>query len=337
MCIRDRLEKGNKATDWTEAPEDIVGFIEEVEANIEEYKQAQALVNLATAEDYKNMKASVGANTGELERLDSLVVTNSDAIGTINTKLETEIEGNIAQIIEDYKVVSSDVGAMGTKLDGVYAQANPVMMGSEEVMIGSEQHYAGVWTETGARIEQGLAQSYRTDALEASIKNNEALIKEEAITRVNELGSLSALTSSIKANTESNTAEIEKLMLTVTTPESGLSAVVTELKAVVAENTNIGSAAKQAAEDAANLAGNKGEVIFSNVAPSADKRLPQNLWIDTSEDLNTPKRWAGGAWLTVTDSAAKAAQRAANQAQQAADAAIRDAKTADKRLLKQID
>lgn len=324
-----KLELGNKATDWTIAPEDTGEIIEQVEANIEAYKKAQALINLATAEDYKKMNASVGENKGELERLDSLVVTNEKAIGTINTKLEVEIGGNIAKIIEDYKVVSSDVGAMGTKLDGVYAQTNPVMMGSEEVMIGSEKHYAGVWTETGARIEQGLAQSFRTDVLESSIDSNRALIKEEAITRVNALGSLSALTTKIQANTENNTSEIKKLMITVTTPESGLAAVVTELKAVVAENTTVGKATKKAAEAAAKLAGNKGEVIFSNVAPSKEKELPQNLWIDTSEDLNTPKRWAGGKWLVVTDFAAKAAQKAANKAQKDATDAIRDAKTAD--------
>lgn len=328
-----KLELGNKATDWTIAPEDTGEIIEQVEANIEEYKKAQALINLATTEKYEKMEASVGTNTGELERLDSLVVTNTSAIVTIKTKLETEIDGSIAKIIEDYKVVSSDVGAMGTKLDGVYAQANPVMMGSEKVMIGSEQHYAGVWTETGARIEQGLAQSFRTDVLESAIATNKALIKEEAVTRVNALGSLSALTTQIQANTDNNTADIEKLMMTVTTPESGLAAVVTELRAVVANNTIVGAATKKAAEDAANLAGNKGEVIFSNVAPSEEKRLPQNLWIDTSEDLNTPKRWAGGAWLVVTDFAATAAQRAANKAQQDATKAIRDAKAADDKAI----
>lgn len=328
-----KLELGNKATDWTIAPEDTGEIIEQVEANIEAYKKAQALINLATTESYEKMEASVGENKGELERLDSLVVTNTDAIGTIKNKLEVAIDVNIAKIIEDYKVVSSDVGAMGTKLDGVYAQTNPVMMGSEEIMIGSEQHYAGVWTETGARIEQGLAQTFRMDVLESSIDSNSALIKEESVTRVNELGSLSALTTEIKANTDSNTAEIENLMITVTTPETGLSAVVTEMKAVVAENTRIGDAAKTAAEEAATAAGNKGEVIFSNVAPSVEKRLPQNLWIDTSEDLNTPKRWAGGAWLVVTDFAAKAAQQVADLAQQAADDAIRDAKAADNKAI----
>ena len=74
--------------------------------------------------------------------------------------------------------------------------------------------------------------------------------------------------------------------------------------------------AQAAANAAAEAAGNKGEVIYSATTPSADKQKAQNLWIDTSGGKNTPKRWAAGAWLTVTDKAATDAQAAADAANQ---------------------
>ncbi|MBP6520883.1 DUF1983 domain-containing protein, partial [Shewanella sp.] len=47
----------------------------------------------------------------------------------------------------------------------------------------------------------------------------------------------------------------------------------------------------------------------------------QNLWIDTTGNANTPKRWNGSTWVAVTDKAATDAASAAAAAQAAANAA----------------
>ncbi|MEX5323351.1 hypothetical protein WCE04_29045, partial [Pseudomonas shirazica] len=53
-------------------------------------------------------------------------------------------------------------------------------------------------------------------------------------------------------------------------------------------------------------------------------RQSQNLWIDTTGNANTPKRWNGSAWVAVTDKvatdAAAAAATALAVAQTKADA-----------------
>uniref|UniRef100_UPI0035A24DB8 phage tail protein n=1 Tax=Pseudomonas juntendi TaxID=2666183 RepID=UPI0035A24DB8 len=82
---------------------------------------------------------------------------------------------------------------------------------------------------------------------------------------------------------------------------------------LTATNTNV-TAAQQAAEAAATAAGAKGEVIYGSAAPAADKRLAQNLWIDTTGNANTPKRWSGTAWMAVTDKVASDAAAAAASA-----------------------
>ncbi|MFV7466600.1 hypothetical protein ACNPOL_26455, partial [Pseudomonas shirazica] len=91
--------------------------------------------------------------------------------------------------------------------------------------------------------------------------------------------------------------------------------------------TNQNVATAQQAADAANtLAGGKGKVIIQSAAPAVADRLAQNLWIDTTGNANTPKRWSGSAWVAVTDKAATdaatAAQSALSQVALKADATV---------------
>ena len=101
-------------------------------------------------------------------------------------------------------------------------------------------------------------------------------------------------------------------------------------KAAAAAQAEAG-AAKQAAGVAQGAAEAKGEVIFSSTAPEAKKQLKQNLWIDTANNANTPKRWDGSKWVEVTDKAAKDAAGAASTAQGAAKTAQDAADEADRK------
>lgn len=96
-------------------------------------------------------------------------------------------------------------------------------------------------------------------------------------------------------------------------------------------NQNITNA-QTAATNAATLAGNKGEVIFGTTQPATDKRLAQNLWIDTTSGANTPKRWNGSAWVAVTDKAATDAKAAADAADSKATAAQTAADSANNQV-----
>ncbi|MCX5472703.1 phage tail protein [Alcaligenes sp. A-TC2] len=96
---------------------------------------------------------------------------------------------------------------------------------------------------------------------------------------------------------------------------------ITQLTASVNSADAKAVAAQDAAAAAASAVGAKGEVIFATAAPAAAKRLAQNLWIDTKNNANTPKRWNGSAWVAVTDKAATDAAAAAVAAKAAADAA----------------
>jgi hypothetical protein len=100
--------------------------------------------------------------------------------------------------------------------------------------------------------------------------------------------------------------------------ESQSTAITQVTGSVTTANTNA-AAAQVAAANAATLAGSKGKVIVQNAAPDAADRLAQNLWIDTTNNANTPKRWNGTAWVSATDKVATDAAAAAAAAQATAN------------------
>jgi hypothetical protein len=87
-------------------------------------------------------------------------------------------------------------------------------------------------------------------------------------------------------------------------------------------------AAASAAASAAGVAASKGDVLIQNTTPSAGMQKSTTLWIDTTNNLNAPKRWSGSAWVVVTDKAATDAAAAAATAKSTADAAKSAAATA---------
>lgn len=76
--------------------------------------------------------------------------------------------------------------------------------------------------------------------------------------------------------------------------------------------------ADQALLDAAAavvLIDGKSNVLIQSTTPTSEYELASTLWIDTTLDANTPKRWNGSTWEVITDQAAIDAANAAAQAQ----------------------
>lgn len=119
------------------------------------------------------------------------------------------------------------------------------------------------------------------------------------------------------AQGKADASALQTLSNTVTSQGNTLSSQgssITQLSSGLQTTNGNVTAAQQAAQAASDKAGAKGEVIYGTSAPAADKRLAQNLWIDTTGGANTPKRWTGSAWVAVTDKAATDAAAAAASA-----------------------
>lgn len=102
-------------------------------------------------------------------------------------------------------------------------------------------------------------------------------------------------------------ADANSQVLTTKADSSAVSSLTNKVEAVeetvTSQSTNLVALANSLEETSQEVA-NKGKVIFSNTEPAEDERALPNLWIDTSNNKNTPKRWTGSSWTSVTDKVA---------------------------------
>lgn len=407
------LQKANIAIDDTKA---LSSLVTEVKAVAEQSADTADTAAAGAASALEKATASAtksDANANKIEEITAELGTKAST-GALN-----QTNANIAEI-------DGKVNANTTRLNGVYAQVNPDMIGSTEGLIGSTAGHVGTWTLQSAMIENDMALSQRIDTTVAEIDNAKALVQTEAYARAQEDEALSSRINTLKVDVDGNRAAIETLEIARATDNEAFAgrfdiiqsstktaqdtadqaildaqnksaaaeaaakayaeakAEAERLAAIAAASDDatakaeaaeaaavaaaaldaknkadaakqaaidaaaldatakanaaeaaakeVANAAQQAAEAAATAAGNKGEVIFGSTTPAADKRLPQNLWIDTTGGLNTPKRWNGSAWVAVTDKAATDAAAAAKAAQDTATEALDKANTATENI-----
>ena len=142
----------------------------------------------------------------------------------------------------------------------------------------------------------------------------------------------SAKSDAASAKTDASTAKTDAA--NAKTTAANASSVATQAKATAdsaaqsaTDAANAAQKANTAAAAAAGVANGKADVLIQSTAPATSMRKASTLWIDTTGGANTPKRWNGSAWVTVTD---KAATDAANAAVKANTAAKTAQDTADK-------
>ena len=238
-----------------------------------------------------------------LKRINTLAVGNGDLAAALLTEQEARIEGDTA--------LASDVTTLYTK---------------------NSDNEAGLIAERQARVDGDSALSSEQTTIKATVGQNTAAIAQEATARANADGALSTRIDAMAVTNGQNTAAIKAEETARITADDALAHRITTMRAdltIVDGNTqtaqSAADAANQKALEAAGIANGKGKVIIQNAAPNVVDRLPQNLWIDTTNGANTPKRWISNAWVEVTDKAAKDAAAAAAAAKAAADAAMAEA------------
>ncbi|MFW1645312.1 host specificity protein J [Acinetobacter guillouiae] len=117
----------------------------------------------------------------------------------------------VAAVVEDVDLVMNEQEVQAKKIDGVYAQVNPPLIGSESDLIGNNSGYAGVWSEQSARIEGDLAQSIRTDQVTAQMNQNDALYQQQIKATADAVSANVKLTETIQTTVGENKASIERV------------------------------------------------------------------------------------------------------------------------------
>lgn len=114
-----KLEKGTKATDYSPAPEDIIGFIDKVEATYNEYVKLNVTKDKATAERFTGLEARTAVAEGSITRIDGIVATHTGTIASHNTRITTAY--NNAGLAMDK---ANAVDVIAKRADAAAIQAN---------------------------------------------------------------------------------------------------------------------------------------------------------------------------------------------------------------------
>ncbi|MGK3622493.1 host specificity protein J [Acinetobacter sp. A11] len=137
---------------------------------------------------------------------------NAEAIDLINLELDDKAStGALEQVKSDIKNVDDKVIAQTTRIDGVYAQINPPLIGSESDLIGNDGGYAGVWSEQSARIEGDLAQAKLTDQVSAQMNANNALYQQKINANASAISSAIKVTETLQTKVGENSASIQNV------------------------------------------------------------------------------------------------------------------------------
>lgn len=292
--------------------------------------------------DVKGLKTTVTGQGNAINNLETKVTqqgTDIAAISTDITKLTADLHLNALEDLYDKAETDQQIGDALNIAEGAASATQSLT--AEVTKQGDVINAQGqLLTELNASLSdidgnivgQGAAiQSLKT---QVTSQGNTISSQGRAVTQLNNSLTLvdtkatDAKTAADKAQgdatnalnqvtTKADAAAVTALTTRVTNAEGKITSqgeLTTQLNnSLTITNGNV-TAAQQAAQAASDKAGAKGEVIYGTSAPAADKRLPQNLWIDTTNGNNTPKRWDGSAWVAVTDKVATDAAKAASDA-----------------------
>ncbi len=177
--------------------------------------QASAVANQAAdTADTANQNAATALSTANTAANQSSA--NASQINALTVELGTKAStGALNQTNANVAEINGRVTANTTKIDGVYAQVNPPLIGSESDLIGNDGGYAGVWSEQSARIEGDLSQSIRTDQVVAQMNQNDALYQQQIKATADAVSANVTATTILQTKVGQNTASIQEVTQSV--------------------------------------------------------------------------------------------------------------------------
>ncbi|MCG7221954.1 phage tail protein [Acinetobacter sp. AG3] len=182
------------------AQQEVVARVEGQKATVDKIDTyiAENDTALASVRDSAKIAVDTSKANGELIQSMELELDDKASTGQL-TQVKSEIE-------EDY---NGKITAQTAKIDGVYAQINPTLIGSETDLIGNSGGYAGVWSEQSARIEGDLSQSIRTDQVVAQMNQNDALYQQQIKATADAVSANVSATTTLQTKVGENTASIQ--------------------------------------------------------------------------------------------------------------------------------
>lgn len=253
-----------------------------------------------------------GSNWNHLGYAD--VEKNADEI----SKAKSDIADNAAKTT-DARKAAENAAAAAKNAQGTADTANGAAKTAQDTA------NAATAAAKSATATAGQAKSAADAAQTAAESAKKTAGNAETLANTANASANAAKSDAASAKTDASAAK---------TTASNASSVATQAKATAdsaaQSATDAATAARKAntaAAAAAGVANGKADVLIQSTTPDTSMRKASTLWIDTTGGANTPKRWNGSTWVSVTD---KAATDAANAAVKAHAAAQTAQSTADK-------
>ncbi|QXB98607.1 DUF1983 domain-containing protein [Aeromonas sp. FDAARGOS 1418] len=314
-------------------------------ASLSESSKALADSDRALGERISTLDVTVGENSASITELQQAVVSNEVSLSQRQDKMESEIVvGAVSQVEgalagderdrENRKARGVILQQQSTLANQQEAQARTVEQLTAEFDAENGEIRAQITNEQLTRATADEALSQRISVVDSEFKAADAATNAAVAAEVRARSDadsalaeqLSTLDAEFKGAEQALAASIDEVSRVSAEANQSLSEQLSQVKAT-AESAGTAAAgaqisANQAKEDsaaAAGIANGKGKVLIQSAAPAVADRLAQNLWIDTTSGINTPKRWSGSAWVAVTDKVAIDAAQAAAAAQASAD------------------
>ena len=286
------------------ASADATPILEQIKDQITESELGKELTDRIDLID-KEGPGSVNERLGQVrDDLNQQISDVSNHVSEVQSELQQQID-TIADLADSMPYKPDQDYTAG---QGVLGDDGKLYQAKSNVPAGNPPPNATYWTDIGQAVQTANGLAARVGTVETRVTELNGEMDAQA-------QQLDGLRTSIAGKADSSV--VDSLSSRVTQNEQGLSSQGQALTGVqnslTTTNGNVASA-QQAAQDAATLAGGKGKVIVQSAAPATADRLAQNLWIDTTGNANTPKRWNGSAWVAVTDKVATDAASAAASA-----------------------
>lgn len=308
--------------------------------------QSQTLVVMGqkvdkNSSDLGDVNNSITAISNTLQTQKSAIDANTSSITNQSQTIVT-VEG----IAKGAQTTANTARIEAGSASNAAAVAAGIADGKGKVMIQSNAPLAAdrlaqnLWIDTTGNANTpkkwdgtswvAVTDKAAVNAANAAAAAKAAADKAQADANANaaKITSMSGTLTKLESDINSNKASIVDQAQTIVTIENKADNAQSSASEAVNKANAAQSDADKAKEDAKNAAGiaaGKGKVLIQPMPPSSFDSLEQNLWIDTSSNSNTPKRWTGSNWVAVTDKAAVDAAAAAAAAQAAADKAQSDA------------
>lgn len=316
-------------------------------ASLAESSKALADAKQALGERISTIDVTVGENAASITELQRAVVSNEESLSQRQDKLESEVDIGAASLVEgalagderdreNRKARGTILQQQSTLANQQEAQARTIEQLTAEVNAETADLKAQITNEQLVRVAAYEALSQRISVVDAEYKaanaDTNAAVAAEVRARSDADSALaeqlSTMDAEFKGAEQELAASIDEVSRVSAEASQSLSEQLSQVRATAESAGAAASGAQESADqakldaaEAAGIANGKGKVIIQPVAPGASDQLAQNLWIDTSNGINTPKRWGGSGWIAVTDKAAIDAAQAAAAAQEAADLA----------------